>query len=66
MYPEFKFLIEKCTAFLAYVFFNISRRTYFVELNTFYLKFVLWVPPEHIFNPLRLFFILLWGAVGLR
>jgi len=38
----------------------------FAELNTFYLKFVLWVPPEHYLNPLRLFFILLWGAVGLR
>jgi len=36
------------------------------ELNTFYLKFALWVPPEHFINPVRLFFILLWGAVGLR
>jgi len=36
------------------------------ELNTFYLKFVLWIPPEHILNPIRLLFILLWGAVGLR
>jgi len=36
------------------------------ELNTFYLKFVLWIPPEHILNPLRLLFVLLWGAVCLR
>ena len=33
------------------------------ELNTFYLKFVLWVPPNHILNPIRLLFILLWGAM---
>jgi len=36
------------------------------ELNTFYLKFVLWVPPNHLLNPVRLLFILLWGAVCLR
>eukprot|EP00096_Caligus_rogercresseyi_P010772 TRINITY_DN4020_c0_g1_i1.p1 TRINITY_DN4020_c0_g1~~TRINITY_DN4020_c0_g1_i1.p1 ORF type:complete len:457 (+),score=134.28 TRINITY_DN4020_c0_g1_i1:64-1434(+) len=36
------------------------------ELNTFYLKFVLWFPPEHWLNFVRLFFILLWGAVCLR
>ena len=33
------------------------------ELNTFYLKFVLWIPPNHLLNPVRLLFILLWGAV---
>merc|ERR1719222_1782217 len=36
------------------------------ELNTFYLKFVMWVPPNHLLNPIRLLFILLWGAVALR
>lgn len=36
------------------------------ELNTFYLKFALWVPPNHLLNPVRLLFILLWGAVCLR
>lgn len=36
------------------------------ELNTFYLKFVLWVPPDHWLNLVRLFLVLLWGAVGLR
>jgi len=36
------------------------------ELNTFYLKFVLWIPPEHVLNPLRLLFVLLWGSVCLR
>jgi phosphatidylserine synthase 2 len=36
------------------------------ELNTFYLKFVLWVPPGHWLNLVRLFAILIWGAVALR
>ena len=36
------------------------------ELSTFYLKFVLWVPPEHWINSVRLFILLLIGAVGLR
>merc|ERR1719464_1684154 len=36
------------------------------ELSTFYLKFVLWVPPEHLIHAIRLLFLLLWGAVGLR
>ena len=36
------------------------------ELNTFYLKFVLWVPPDHWINLVRLFLVLLCGAVGLR
>jgi len=37
-----------------------------MELNTFYLKFVLWIPPPHLLNPIRLLFSLLWGAVCLR
>ncbi|XP_069692236.1 phosphatidylserine synthase 2-like [Periplaneta americana] len=36
------------------------------ELNTFYLKFVMWVPPEHYLNLVRLFLILFWGAVSMR
>lgn len=36
------------------------------ELSTFYLKFVLWVPPEHWIHGVRLGFLLLWGAVALR
>lgn len=36
------------------------------ELNTFYLKFVLWVEPSHWVNLVRLLFILPWGAVALR
>ena len=36
------------------------------ELNTFYLKFVLWWKPDHWLNFVRLFFMLLWGSVGLR
>jgi phosphatidylserine synthase 2 len=36
------------------------------ELNTFYLKFVLLVPPEHYLNLVRLFLLLFWGAVSMR
>ncbi|PNF28640.1 Phosphatidylserine synthase 2 [Cryptotermes secundus] len=36
------------------------------ELNTFYLKFVLLVPPEHYLNLVRLFLFLFWGAVSMR
>ncbi|XP_059099271.1 phosphatidylserine synthase 2-like isoform X2 [Tigriopus californicus] len=36
------------------------------ELNTFYLKYVFWLTPEHWLNFVRLFFMLLWGAVCLR
>ncbi|KAJ9598252.1 hypothetical protein L9F63_011073 [Diploptera punctata] len=36
------------------------------ELNTFYLKFVMWVPPEHYLNLLRLILLLFWGAVSMR
>ncbi|XP_076053247.1 phosphatidylserine synthase 2-like isoform X3 [Oratosquilla oratoria] len=36
------------------------------ELNTFYLKYVLWIPPGHWVNLIRLLFILPWGAVALR
>ncbi|TGZ73557.1 hypothetical protein CRM22_001447 [Opisthorchis felineus] len=32
------------------------------ELNTFYLKYVLWVPPPHILCFLRLLFSILWGG----
>ena len=37
-----------------------------VELNTFYLKFVLWIPPGHWVNLVRLLLVLPWGAVALR
>jgi phosphatidylserine synthase 2 len=36
------------------------------ELNTFYLKFALLVPPEHYLNLVRLFLLLFWGAVSMR
>ncbi|XP_074660680.1 phosphatidylserine synthase 2-like isoform X2 [Tubulanus polymorphus] len=36
------------------------------ELNTFYLKFVLWIPPPHTINLLRLFLFLFMGATALR
>lgn len=36
------------------------------ELNTFYLKFVLWLEPPHYLNLLRLVLLVLVGAVSLR
>lgn len=36
------------------------------ELNTFYLKFVLWLPPEHYLNLTRLAFFLFMGAAAMR
>ena len=36
------------------------------ELNCFYLKFILWIPPPHYLNLLRLLLMLLTGAVALR
>ena len=38
----------------------------FAELNTFYVKYVLWVPPPNFLNLVRLMFYLLGGAVGMR
>ncbi|XP_064600429.1 phosphatidylserine synthase 2-like [Liolophura sinensis] len=36
------------------------------ELNTFYLKFVLWIPPEHYLCLGRLVLFLFWGAAAMR
>uniref|UniRef100_H2YTT7 Phosphatidylserine synthase n=1 Tax=Ciona savignyi TaxID=51511 RepID=H2YTT7_CIOSA len=36
------------------------------ELNTFYLKFVLWVPPDNPLVTFRLILYLFWGAVAIR
>ncbi|KAB1251287.1 Phosphatidylserine synthase 2 [Camelus dromedarius] len=36
------------------------------ELNTFYLKFVLWLPPEHCLVLLRLVFFVNVGGVAMR
>jgi len=36
------------------------------ELCTFYLKFILWIPPEHWINPTRLALYLLTGSVAMR
>ncbi|KAI2798829.1 Phosphatidylserine synthase 2 [Blomia tropicalis] len=36
------------------------------ELNTFYLKYVLWLEPPHILNLTRLILFVFAGAVGLR
>jgi phosphatidylserine synthase 2 len=53
--------LERWVAVLGIVFMFLLT-----ELNTFYLKFVLWWTPEHWINGLRLFFMLLWGSVCLR
>lgn len=37
-----------------------------VELNTFYLKTVLWIPPPHFINWARLFILVPVGSVALR
>ncbi|OQV12010.1 Phosphatidylserine synthase 2 [Hypsibius exemplaris] len=36
------------------------------ELNTFYVKYVLWIPPPHTINLIRLIFFLLAGGVAMR
>jgi len=36
------------------------------ELNTFYLKFVLWIPPDHPLVTIRLCFYAFWAFVGVR
>ena len=53
--------LERWLSVVGIIFFFL-----FAELNTFYLKFVLWFTPEHWLNVVRLPFVLCWGAVGLR
>ena len=36
------------------------------EIGTFYLKYILWVPPPHILVVGRLFFLLLASAIAMR
>ena len=44
----------------------ISLQFLLAEMNTFYLKFVLWIPPEHPLCLGRLVFFLFMGAAGMR
>ncbi|KAG8226791.1 hypothetical protein J437_LFUL002837 [Ladona fulva] len=44
----------------------VHRMFLLAELNTFYLKFVLWVPPDHYLNLIRLILYILCGAVSVR
>ena len=53
--------LERWLSVVGIIFFFLVA-----ELNTFYLKFVLWFPPEHWLNFVRLALVLCWGAVGLR
>jgi len=39
---------------------------FLIELGTFYLKFILWVPPPHFLCLARLLFFLLAGGVSMR
>lgn len=36
------------------------------ELNSFYLKYVLWLEPPHVLNLARLMLLIFAGAVALR
>lgn len=47
------------------IFFS-SVQFLLAELNTFYLKFVLWMPPEHYLVLLRLVFFVNVGGVAMR
>ena len=52
--------LHDSTSFFCYFQFLLA------ELNTFYLKFVLWIPPEHYLCLTRLVFFLFMGAAALR
>lgn len=55
------------TAFSVHVVCFISPFQFLLaELNTFYLKFVLWMPPEHYLVLLRLVFFVNVGGVAMR
>ena len=44
----------------------VSRQFLQCELNCFYLKFLLWIPPSHPLNAIRLAFIFLFALPGAR
>lgn len=50
---------------IAFIYF-LSLQFLLAELNTFYLKFVLWMPPEHYLVLLRLVFFVNVGGVAMR
>lgn len=47
-------------------FYLLPSQFLLAELNTFYLKFVLWMPPEHYLVLLRLVFFVNVGGVAMR
>ena len=69
-------LDPKFEGFMGRIFIDVMLDTVFTipflfqflmaELNTFYLKFVLWIPPPHFLCLIRLVFLLLTGAVAIR
>lgn len=60
------FLIDTCETKALINLFFFSFQFLVAELNTFYLKFVLWLPPEHYLNLTRLAFFLFMGAAAMR
>lgn len=48
------------------LFYLRASQFLLAELNTFYLKFVLWMPPEHYLVLLRLVFFVNVGGVAMR
>ncbi|GAB6033654.1 Phosphatidylserine synthase 2 [Chamberlinius hualienensis] len=53
-------LTRWCSMILVIIVFLLA------ELNTFYLKYILWVPPSHYLNLVRLAMFILAGAVAMR
>ncbi|XP_052801197.1 phosphatidylserine synthase 2-like [Mya arenaria] len=53
-------LIRWCATLAIFFIFLLA------ELNTFFLKFVLWIPPDNYLNLTRLVFLLFMGSCALR
>ncbi|MGH0127358.1 UNVERIFIED_CONTAM: hypothetical protein FKN15_039388 [Acipenser sinensis] len=57
---------DKMDGFVPAHFIGWYIKFLLAELNTFYLKFVLWMPPEHCLVLLRLVFFVNVGGVAMR
>jgi hypothetical protein len=49
-----------------WLMFSFFRQVSIIELNAFYLKYILWVPPPHPLNIIRLCLWLFMGLPALR
>jgi len=66
-YSWVQFRWQPTENFFRWLFVSMLTLLFLVaELNTFYLKFVLWIPPEHPFVLTRLVLYVPWGAVAVR